>query len=360
LEQRPAVLLIHDGELAELGRLVAGLDVELQERVGAPTRADRARGFDLALGSPRRLIELEGGPGRVAARIAALAGDSRTARAMLARSGIRLLVRLPVHPAALRLLVLHALYRGPERRRAQRAGIGVPVLVRSRLRRRKAILVDLSVRSCRLVTTDPLLKGRRLSLALPGELAGGKPLALRGVASRVSETDPRMPGVDTVVVLFEGISPRDQQRLAGVVAAHAGGTAVCPPEARAPLADPAAWPGAAAAAAVPDPEARLLLGREVSPGGMRVEPHPELRVGDELELALHLGVRADPLGVAARVERDDGADGLVLAFHALAPTDREELERLLALLPVVEMPESGEELSGLVVSEIRGRSAAAA
>src|SRR5215510_11406960 len=92
LEQRPAVLLIHDGELAELARLVAGLDVELQERVGAPTGGDRARSFDLALGSPRRLIELEGGPGRVAARIAALAGDSRTARAMLARSGIRLLV----------------------------------------------------------------------------------------------------------------------------------------------------------------------------------------------------------------------------------------------------------------------------
>ena len=101
-------------------------------------------------------------------------------------------------------------------------------------------------------------------------------------------------------------------------------------------------------------------GREVSPRGMRVEPHPELRVGDELELALHLGVRADPLGVAARVDRDDGADGLVLAFDALAPADREELERLLSLLPVVEMPESGEELRGLVVSEIRGRGAAAA
>jgi hypothetical protein len=396
LEQRPAVLLLHDGELSELGRIVAGLGVELHERVGAPTEGDRAFGWDLVLGTPRRLIDLDGGPGRPAARIAALVDDSRTARAMMARAGVRLLVRLPVHPAALRLLVLHSVYRGPERRRTPRASIGSPVRIRTGLRRRTAILVDLSVRGCRLLATDPLPEGRRLSLAIPAELAGGRPLSLQGVAGRVAEADPRMPGVRTVVVLFQGISDRDGRRVAEIVAAHAASPAVCPPGAGIPLADPAVWPDAPAGSSAPeeehrlevdpdpDPEleideeappaeerrkgprrafadpvlalggeaARVLLGRDLSAGGMRVDPHPDLRVGDELELALHLGVRRDPLVVRARVDRDDGEEGFVLVFHELEAPARDELERMLALLPMIEMPESGEETGGLVVSEI--------
>jgi hypothetical protein len=393
--QRPAILVIHDGELAELARVVGGLGVEVHERVGPPTEPDRAWGWDLVLGSPRRLIELETGTGRPAARIAAFAGDSRTARAMLARSGIRLLVRLPVHPAALRLLVLHALYRGPERRRTPRASIGAAVRIRSGLRRGTAILADLTTRGCRIITTEQLGQGRRLSLVIPAELAGGgRALSLCGVASRVTGIDPRMPGVQTVVILFEGVSARDGRRLAEVVAAHAAGPALCPPGAGVPLADPTAWPDRPVLPAAPgdlpvdevevpgtssgerrkgprrafvDPvlaldaaATRVLLGRDLSAGGMRIEPEPELRVGDELRLALHLGVRSDPLVVAARVDRDDGAQGFVLVFHTLEPAAREELERMLSLLPMVEMPDSGEEMGGLVLSEILERCAAGA
>jgi hypothetical protein len=403
LEQRPAVLLLHDGELSELRRVVAGLDVELHERLGAPTGPDRARSWDLVLGTPRRLIELDGGSGRPASRIAALAGDSRTARAMLARAGVRLLVRLPVHPAALRLLVLHSVYRGPERRRTPRAGVGAPVRIRSGLRRRQAILVDLSVRGCRLLTTDPLAEGRRLSLAIPAELAGGRPLSLQGVVARVAQAEPRMPGVQAAVVFFEDVSARDARRLAEVVALHAQTPAVCPPGPDVPLADPAAWPDGAPLAALPaedeleldpdlDPElevdeqdaraperrsgprhafadpvlalggeaARVLLGRDLSAGGMRVDPHPGLGVGDELQLALHLGVRREPLVVRARVERDDGEQGFVLVFHDLDAADRRELEGMLELLPMVEMPDSGEATGGLVVSEILGAGPASA
>jgi hypothetical protein len=384
--------LVHDGELSELLRVVAGLGIEVRERLGPPTEEDRQRSWDLVLGTPRRLIELDAASGRPeGARIAALAADSRTARAMLARSGIRVLVRLPVHPAALRLLVLHALYRGPERRRAPRASIGTAVRIRAGLRRRTAILLDLSVRGCRLLTTEPLPQGRRLSLALPAELAGGRPLALAGVTTRVGEADPRMPGVATVVVSFEELSGRDGRRLEAVVAAHATGPAVCADGAgiRAsdaggrtegstqlelePTREPVAAensPGerrAGSRRAFPDPvlalggeAARVLLGRDLSAGGMRVDPHPDLRVGDELRLALHLGVRREPLVVRARVERDEGPEGCVLVFRDLGPAERAELDRTLALLPVVEMPDSGEETGGLVVSEILALGAAGA
>jgi hypothetical protein len=383
LEHQPAVLLAHDGELSELTRVLAGLGVDLHERSGAPTESESAWSWDLVVGTPRRLIELDAGPGNAGERIAVLDGDSRTARALVARAGIRRVVRLPIHPAALRLLVLHSLYRGPERRRTPRVGIGAAIRFRSGLRRRTAILVDLSRRGCRLLTTDAVAEGRRLSLALPAEIAGGRPLSLMGAAGRVVDTDPRMPGVQSMVIHFESPSARDLRRLDEIVAAHAGSPAVCPRDSGVPFADPTAWPAGSAASAdseaVPELEvdapiddrrasprrgftdpvialgdeaARVLLGRDLSAGGMRVDPHPDLRVGDELRLALHLGVCPESLLVRARVERDDGEDGLVLAFREHPPEDRAGLERALSLLPVVEMPDSAEETSGLVVSEI--------
>jgi PilZ domain-containing protein len=388
LEHQPAVLLVHDGELSDLAGVLTGLGVELHDRLGAPTESERAWSWDLVVGTPRRLIELDGGPGHPGERIAVLAGDSRTARALVARTGIRRVVRLPVHPAALRLLVLHALYRGPERRRTPRVGIGAAIRFRSGLRRRAAILVDLSRRGCRLLTTDAVAQGRRLSLVIPAEVAGGRALSLMGLAGRVVDVDPRMPGVQAMVILFEGLSARDLRRLDEIVAAHAGSPAVCPPDAGVLLTDPAAWPAGPGldrdalleleldhpseerrasprhgftdpVLALGDEAARVLLGRDLSAGGMRVDPHPDLRVGEQLRLALHLGVCPEPLVVRARVERDDGEGGLVLVFHELAEDARSELERVLSLLPVVEMPDSGEETSGLVVSQILDGAAAA-
>jgi hypothetical protein len=383
LEHRPAVLLTHDGELSELTHVLAGLGVDLHERVGAPSESESAWSWDLVVGTPRRLLELDAGSGNATDRIAILDGDSRSARALVARAGIRRVVRLPVHPAALRLLVLHSLYRGPERRRTPRVGIGAAIRFRSGLRRRTAILVDLSRRGCRLLTTDAVAQGRRLSLALPAEIAGGRPLSLMGAAGRVLDTDPRMPGVQSMVIHFESTSARDLRRLDEIIAAHASSPAVCPPDGGAPFADPSAWPAGSAesadGAAVPELEldeptddrrtsprhsftdpvfalgdeaARVLLGRDLSAGGMRVDPHPDLRVGDEVRLALHLGVCPESLLVRARVERDDGEEGLVLVFHENTSEERAGLERALSLLPVVEMPDSGEKTSGLVVSEI--------
>ncbi len=363
MEHRPAVLLTHDGELSELGGVLAGLEVDLQERVGAATGSGSASGWDLVVGTPQRLIELEAAPGDAGERIAVLSGDSRTARALVARAGVRRIVRLPVHPAALRLLVLYSLYRGPERRRMPRVGVGAAVRFRSGLRRRTAILIDLSRRGCRLLTADAVAEGRRISLALPGEIAGGRPLSLMGLAGRVVDADPRMPGVQSMVILFEGTSERDLRRLDEIVAAHAESPALCPADAGVPFADPSAWSTddrrtsprhgfADPVIALGEEAARVLIGRDLSTGGMRVEPHADLRVGAELRLALHLGIQPEPLLVRARVERDDGEEGLVLLFHSLAPEQRIGLERALSLLPVVEMPDSGEEVSGLVVSEI--------
>ena len=109
--------------------------------------------------------------------------------------------------------------------------------------------------------------------------------------------------------------------------------------------------------ALGDAATRVLLGRDISLGGMRIDAHPGLRVGDRLRLALHAGGRSEPLLIDATVQRDDGPHGLVLGFAEVEGPARTGLEGLIAHLPVLAVEEGAETATGLVVSEIIERDA---
>ncbi|MBW2495616.1 MAG: PilZ domain-containing protein, partial [Deltaproteobacteria bacterium] len=199
-EQTGSILLLYDGELANLAELVdslGGID-----RRGRPTELDCGRVWDVIIASAGRMLELhEHLSDASAVRIAVLDGDSKTLRKMLYRVDTDLLVRQPVHPAAFRLLILHALYRGPEKRRTTRVSIGAPIRFRIGLRRREAILAELSTRGCRMMA-DPnchrAAPDRLVKIVLPPELTGDKrPLSLRGHVMRVTPTDE---GEDLIAV----------------------------------------------------------------------------------------------------------------------------------------------------------------
>ena len=74
-------------------------------------------------------------------------GSARTT----SRAGVTLVVRRPVHPATLRSVLRHALYRGPERRREARVGIGLPVRYRLGWWPRRGLLQELSPRGAGLL-----------------------------------------------------------------------------------------------------------------------------------------------------------------------------------------------------------------
>jgi hypothetical protein len=80
----------------------------------------------------------------------------------------------------------------------------------------------------------------------------------------------------------------------------------------------------------------VLIGLDIAPGGMRVAPHPDLQVGDRLQLALHVAARTEPLIVQARVDRCDGPRGLVLQFEDLTPGSAEILVKMVDDLPPAE------------------------
>jgi hypothetical protein len=410
----PVILLVHDGELADVCALLGRLGAAVEERRGPPTREDAEGAPALVVATPKRMLEFPAcDAARAPTRIAILDNDSRTLRAMLRRAGIDLVVRRPFHPAVLRLLVLHSLYRGPEKRRASRVGVGTAVRFRSGLRRHTALLADLSLSGCRLITDRPPKLGRRIAVRLPADLGGGRPLALRAMVARIGRTDTGGPHHVALAVTFEEVSESASERLRAAVLAHAAGPAVLrtrtgvedpqrapdpepaqelpspaaaepdqprddelPSGASAPITDataPAEAPAAGdeeVADSAPDRRTaprraisrhvialdvnatRVLMGRDISAGGMRVDPNPALSLGDEMQIAIHVRAREEPLVLTARVARDDGERGLVLQFCDLTDIERRYLDQMIGWLPILAMREDREEDLGVIVSEI--------
>ena len=417
------MLLLHDGDLADVRAL--GL------RIGAQVEESRGGGeaWDVAVANARHVRELSklsGGAGLV--RIAVIDRDARTVRALLRRSGIDLIVCRPVHPAALRGLLLHSLYRGPERR-SRRVAVGAPVRFRAGLRRRNAVLADLSVRGCLLISRDAVRVGTRLTVHLPDMRANGRFFAVSGKVVRAVQAAGDEPGGDGFAVAFEGISKSAALLLKDAVAAHlegpvrmaeargqaaegsappadapaqfaeigeqpgdgeppaeesaplgAGADAPRPstyrnssvsrevvrvPESfarKAPVTDAEdapcdrrraprrAFPAGRRVVALGDEAARVLIGRDLSTGGMRVEPTQELRLGQRFRIALHVSPGETPLVVHAEVARNDGLNGFVLRFRDLTAAAERYLAKMIDSLPVLEARNCS--AARVVVSEI--------
>ena len=394
--ENSGTLLVHDGELTDLHALLEEMGTPFAARVGALEAEDHQAPWDLIIATPQRLLALPfQALGASQQRIAICDQDSRTLRNSLRRAGIDLMIRRPVHPAVLRALLLHALYRGPEKRRLPRASIGAPVRYRTSWRQHPAILADLSLGGCRLFTQQPAQRDKTITLLLPADLTGGKGLALKARVLRTSSAADQPPGTMVLIAKFEQTRAKTLEKLTAILAAHASGPAKLDPVTAAPAA--ASTPARPAvehphqaaparphqptptrptpAASEPHPSsprdrrsdtrhaidplaiglkdeaARVLVGRDISVGGMRVDPNRRLAVGQTLRIAIHVNGMDAPLVVESQVQRDDGRDGLALRFVELSRETAEALARALENLPVL-APTADEREKGFVVSEI--------
>ena len=98
---------------------------------------------------------------------------------------------------------------------------------------------------------------------------------------------------------------------------------------------------------------RVLVGRDLSMGGMRIQPQDEVEVGDRLHLAIYGEPGSEPLLVWGEVCRSDGVRGLMIRFDPLDERSQQRLERLVSSLPAVEsLHDSEAEAMGTVLSEI--------
>jgi len=402
MQDRPSILLLDDGELDDVRELLAELGADVCSLRGGAIPETVEPPEDLFIASARRALAASRWPsatGAGPAKLAVVAEDSNTLRQMLRRLGFDFLVRRPVHHEALRLLLLHCLFRGEEKRREPRAVIGREVAYRVGLKRKTAILAELSGQGLRLVGDASLAPGTRVMVQFPGRLGG--PFAVSAHVIRSDERTSREGRPEWVLAL--SIDPGDKtgrKRMRELAKQLQGGPlALTPPVPRAATSPrPGAAPGEAeptraeldsaldgedldgatsapdgyedveganerrrhrrarfrrSVMAIDEARPRVLVGRDLSSGGMRVDPDPVLAPGQRLRLAVYGAAREEPFIVRAHVIRSDAKDGAALQFEELDAATARRVEGLVALLPSVESLRDGEAGSvGTVVSEV--------
>lgn len=378
-ELEAPVLLADDGELDDVREQLQALDVPFEN-----TWARGAHRGALLITSPRH-ADCASPRGEHVARFHIVVAEelSRSVVRQLRRSGCHFVVRSSAHPTALRLLIQHALYTGPEKRCSDRVAMSAKVKVRAGLRPRTATLVQLSSRGCGIESDHALQRGTGLKVTLPKNLTESRALSLEG---RVVGGAPirGSDGLHLLSIAFRPSGAEAQQTIRKVMAGHAVGAAAMRPtdRDRAPAAPPSIQPASVARAperaktasaeksvegaerraaprklfkrsvlAAGDGTARTVIGRDLSEGGMRISADGSLEVGDELKLAIHGSRGGKPVVVKALVFRDDGDRGFVLQFRDVSPAMAGQLRHLLESLPALPRSRKGGE-PDVVVSEI--------
>ncbi len=211
---RPFVLLIDDGELEDVAKLLSELGVRPTRLVHGAERRGWRQPERLLIVSGARALRLphpEAQERTSFTKIAVVDRPSKTLRARIERMGFDQLICRPVHPEALRLLIESALHGGREQRSRPRFPVGCEVAWRSGLRRRRATLAEISSRGCRLLVREAT-RPPRLSLLLPRELAGGRELRIPG---HVVRYERKAADLVSLTVVFDPLDAADQARLWG-------------------------------------------------------------------------------------------------------------------------------------------------
>lgn len=471
----PQVLILDDGELDDVQQVLDQCEVSYGRVRGGAIAPSTPPPTRLLVTTPRRVgaVDLEGkgasteGDGVV--RIVVASEDSPTLRSRLREVGFDYLVRRPVHPEALRLLLLHCVYTGEERRTEPRVPVGFEVSFRTGLLPRRATLADLSSRGARLVSRWPLEPGKRITLTIPERAGVPDSISLKGRVLRMSLDERTGETPYSAAVAFDPLPAEARQELEWVLEERARGPATLrdpnnakktggseadgaetdagavldppetrgddllhdiavdvdvrlevaedtlsevPPQAALPLssepatAEPAdSDPGlfqdpppseltaSHEQAGEPPPETpaqaeesetptdaplmpeerrggprrsyqrrvpafgdramRVLVARDLSMYGMRIENERTLELGDRLHLAVYGSADEEPFLVWATVERVDGTNGMYLRFDELHPMIATQLEGVVAGLPSVESLHDDETTAmGTVVTEI--------
>jgi hypothetical protein len=357
------LLVSHDGELADICRLLGELGCPFTERRGPLAPTDAGRAWDLVVATPARVQRLEPLLARRETRCIAVAegSGSKGATLRLFRAGVDLVIRRPVHPATLRLVLIHALYEGPERRRDARVGVGLPVRYRTGWLPRRGLLQELSLRGAGLLLPRRLQPGRPVTVSIPGESG---PLDLAGEVVRC-RPEREFPGSWLVGVAFERAPGAASAGLRQLLRRYSVGPGVLPGS-LAPAREPEGIerrvaerrPYERRVIALGDGGARVLLGRDLSLGGMRVEAREGLRPGQQFRVALHALPGEVPLVIDAETVRDDGC-GLALRFRNVSDAARLHLAKLVDQLPALSAAREGLEEPRFLAELVEGPSGAA-
>lgn len=385
--QRPAnAIVVYDGDrLTDIYDMLEKLGARPERaRLSGPTRF---RGWSLP---PRLLVvdaqdalSLDWPKSLIAdgvVRVAVATSASAVIGKILRGHGFHYLIRRPVHPRALELLFRLALHRGPERRKSLRSTLGIDARLATSPWRwaESCTLLELSPMGCRVVTRQdipllshitlrtsraatgsrPISLGARVVRRVRDEAAGEWALALRFIdvpAAQQGRLDDLLArtAVGPTSTLVESPPERLRLWLRGLFASRSErssaefgqlGPSVAGPQSEKPEPAPERRRGArgsldAEVVALDEGLSRVtavLMGRDLSLLGMRVDPHPEFVIGRRMRVAFFDSISRGTLEISAEVVRDDGDRGMGIRFVGMDAQTAARLGELVAALPVVE------------------------
>jgi hypothetical protein len=412
MQNTHAMLLLDDGELDAVCALLEHLGLPYTRLRGSEVGDEIEPPESLLIVTPRHASKVrckspDGAlPGRPN-RIVAIDEDSPALRRQLRNMGFSTLVRLPASDQVWRLLVQRALYQGDERRRETRLPVGAQIsltqqdeAVPATEPARSALLADISNRGCHVVADEPFALKARIFFTLSPEATGSKAVELSGSIIRTGPWDAHTdtPRFSAAVAFDPDMPDASRVVLACMLNARIRGPKSLAPQLSQELSLPSCAspvlpglklddetdPAIATQFEIelsttstqefnPDNQRKnrrvdyqqrieaattnnemILLGRDLSSGGMRVERFADAKLGAHLELALYGLADSTPLVVDAEVVRDDGERGIALRFLSLPRGVAAELENFITCLPAVESLEDGEELGiGSVLTQVR-------
>ena len=96
----------------------------------------------------------------------------------------------------------------------------------------------------------------------------------------------------------------------------------------------------------------VLFARDLSTGGVRVDPHPELQLGDRFVLVLYDALFSESVVVDAEVLRDDGERGFALRFADPPAHTVRKIERILERAGEIERCHSPGDSNRVIVAEV--------
>ncbi|KPJ78872.1 MAG: hypothetical protein AMJ58_13000, partial [Gammaproteobacteria bacterium SG8_30] len=299
--QRLRALILDDGDLVDVRSALRDMGMPFLEAEPGAEPGSQDDEFPLMVTTPARARLLQANGRQPRHHLHLLVAERH--RDPIDGIPCDFLVQRPVNPEVLRLLVERADYEGPERRRMTRVAIGIPVTQLAGDERHELVMTQLSTGGCGLVTAAPLPTEARIRLALPPELTHPRRLELTGrVLQSRQVTTADGPNFD-VSIAFDPLPLGDRVTLRSLMAEQ---PVDFRPRRRADArGGPPRRGGRRREIGAPGKLARVVIGRELSGDGIRIERDPALALGDRFDLALYCDGRREPIELRGRIVADD-------------------------------------------------------
>jgi hypothetical protein len=377
----PEALVIDDGELDDVVEILAelGVKTERQSPPGDTLPANWIRPQRLLVVTARRALKLRlslGTESQTFLAISVAANEARMVCSAVRRLGYHYAVSRPIHPLAMSMLFRQTIFPDNESRVIPREVLGCSVdWWCSWGRKRPGVILDISQVGCQLLAHEAVPLGSVVKIRVPEGLARGRAMTLNGEVMWSSLE----AGGTRLGVAFGELSDRTAERLQDVLALPGpcslkGDPLLLDEEAIASerlrtKSEKAFVERRLKIRAAMNQEVvalehqtsrimHVLISSDLTVDGMRVEAHPSLSIGDQMDLALYENSEGDPLMLSALVARDDGRLGWWLRFVGVTPEAHTRiLEALDRFPPVTRLdkpdPESGRVVIGQMIKRAK-------